>query len=433
MRVSIIGAGYVGLVTGACLAELGHEVIVMDIDEARIEKLQRGIVPIHEPGLARLIEKNALDGRLDFTASLEEAVKASEIHIIAVWTPPMSDGQADLSAVEDVAKSLGEIFARLTPRQPIVVTKSTVPVGTGARVRGLIGQSYREPFAVISNPEFLREGQAIADMMHPDRIVVGGDDEEAVAIVASLYDSLSAPRILTDLPTAEMIKYAANAFLATKISFINEVANVCELVGADIDLVKEGIGSDPRIGKAFLYAGLGYGGSCFPKDVRALQQFSNHHGYDFKLLKSVIEVNEQQRQLFIDKLRKHLKNLVGKEILVLGLAFKASTDDVRESAAIDIIRRLQALGAKIRVYDPAALLTAQKILAGDIKYVGHPHDGAKGAHAIVIATEWPEFKDLDWPYIRSQVANPLIVDGRNLLDPKLLRELGFTYEGVGRR
>lgn len=433
MKISIIGAGYVGLVTGACLSELGHEVVVMDIDEARIEKLQRGIVPIHEPGLSRLIAKNALDGRLDFTVSLEEAVKASEIHIIAVWTPPLPNGQADLSAVEDVAKNLGEIFARLTPRKPIVVTKSTVPVGTGARIRELIGQSYREPFAIVSNPEFLREGQAIVDMMHPDRIVIGGDDEEAVGAVVSLYENLPAPRILTDLATAEMIKYAANAFLATKISFINEVANICELVGADIDMVKEGIGSDPRIGKAFLYAGLGYGGSCFPKDVRALQQFSNHHGYDFKLLKSVIEVNEQQRQLIVNKLLKHLKSLADKDILVLGLAFKANTDDVRESAAIDIVRRLQGSGAKIRAYDPAALLTAQKILVGDIKYVGHPHDGVKGVHAIVIATEWPDFKDLDWPYIRSQVANPLIIDGRNLLDAKLLRGLGFTYEGVGRK
>ena len=433
MHISIIGAGYVGLVTGACLAELGHEVVIMDIDESRVEKLQRGIIPIHEPGLSRLIEKNALDGRLDFTTSLEEAVKASDIHFICVWTPPLPDGRADLTAVESVAKNLGEIFSRLTPPKPIVVTKSTVPVGTGARIREFIGQSYHEPFAVISNPEFLREGQAVADMMRPDRIVIGGDDEEAVAKVSSLYDAIQAPRILTDLPTAEMIKYAANAFLATKISFINEVANVCELVGADIDMVKEGIGSDPRIGKAFLYAGLGYGGSCFPKDVRALQQFSNHHGYDFKLLKSVIEVNEQQRQLFIDKLRRHLKDLAGKEILVLGLAFKANTDDVRESAAIDIIRRLQAQGAKIRAYDSLALLTAQKVLDGDIKYVGHPHDGAKGAHAIIIATEWPDFKDLDWPYIRSQVANPLVVDGRNLLDAKLLRELGFTYEGVGRK
>jgi len=433
MRISIIGAGYVGLVTGACLSELGHEVIVMDTDESRIEKLQRGIVPIHEPGLSRLIAKNALDGRLDFTASLEEAVKTSEIHFICVWTPPLPDGQADLSSVEGVAKNLGEIFARLTPHKPIVVTKSTVPVGTGARIRALISESYREPFAVVSNPEFLREGQAIVDMTHPDRIIVGGEDEEAVTMVASLYENLSAPCILTDLPTAEMIKYAANAYLATKISFINEVANICELVGADIDMVKEGIGSDKRIGKSFLSAGLGYGGSCFPKDVRALQQFSNHHGYDFKLLKSVIEVNEQQRQIIINKLLKHLKSLIGKDILVLGLAFKANTDDVRESAAIDIIRRLQALGAKIRAYDPAALLTAQKMLTGDIKFVGHPHDGAKGAHAIVVATEWPDFKDLDWAYMRSQVANPLIIDGRNLLDARMLRELGFTYEGVGRK
>jgi len=433
MRVSIIGAGYVGLVTGACLAELGHEVVVMDIDEARIEKLQRNIVPIHEPGLSRLIEKNALDGRLDFTASLEEAVKGSDVHFICVWTPPKPDGQADLSAVEAVARSLGELFSRLTPDKPIVVTKSTVPVGTGDRIVQIIRQSYSGPLAVISNPEFLREGQAVADMMHPDRIVIGGDDEEAASAVAALYEQIKAPFVVTDLRTAEMIKYAANAFLATKISFINEVANVCELVGADVDMVKEGIGSDVRIGRAFLYAGLGYGGSCFPKDVRALQQFSNHHGYDFKLLKSVIEVNEQQRQLFVNKLRKHLKNIAGKEILVLGLAFKANTDDVRESAAVDIIKRLQKEGAKVRAYDPEALLTAQKVLDHEIKYVGNPLDGAKGADAVVIATEWPDFKDLDWAKIKTLLKNPLIVDGRNLLDSKMLRELGFTYEGVGRK
>ncbi|MEK7125693.1 MAG: UDP-glucose/GDP-mannose dehydrogenase family protein [Patescibacteria group bacterium] len=433
MKVSIIGAGYVGLVTGAGLADLGHEVTIMDINEARIAKLSRGIVPIHEPGLTRLIEKNIKESCLDFTANLEEAVNGADIHFIAVWTPPMGDGRADLSAVEAVAKSLGEIFKRRNIENPIVVIKSTVPVGTGARVRELIAENYKEPFSVISNPEFLREGQALADMMRPDRIVVGGDSEEAVRTVASLYEKINAPLVLTDLATAEMIKYAANAFLATKISFINEVANVCEVVGADIDMVKEGIGSDKRIGKAFLYAGLGYGGSCFPKDVRALQQFANHKGYDFKLIKSVIEVNEQQRQLFINKIKKHLKDLKNKEILVLGLAFKANTDDVRESAAIDIIKRLQAEGAKVRAYDPAALITAQAVLDGEIKYVGNPLDGAKGADAIVIATEWPEFKNLDWQQIKSVVNKPIIVDGRNLLDAKLLRALGFTYEGVGRR
>lgn len=433
MKISIIGAGYVGLVTGAGLADLGHEVTIMDINEARINKLSRGIVPIHEPGLTRLIEKHIRGSQLDFTANLEEAVNGADIHFIAVWTPPLPDGQADLSAVEAVAKSLGEIFKRRNIENPIVVTKSTVPVGTGARVRQLIAENFAGAFSVISNPEFLREGQALADMMHPDRIVVGGDNEEAVRTVASLYEKINAPLVLTDLATAEMIKYAANAFLATKISFINEVANVCEVVGADVDMVKEGIGLDKRIGKAFLYAGLGYGGSCFPKDVRALQQFANHKGYDFKLIKSVIEVNEQQRQLFIGKLKKHLKDLKNKEILVLGLAFKANTDDVRESAAIDIIKRLQAEGAKIRAYDPAALITAQAVLGGEIKYVGNPVVGSKGVDAIVIATEWPDFKNLDWQQIKTLVARPIIVDGRNLLDAKTLRDIGFIYEGVGRR
>lgn len=433
MKISIIGAGYVGLVTSACLAELGHEVTVMDIDDKKIAKLNRGIVPIHEPGLSRLVEKNNLEGRLDFTTSLEEAVSGTRIHFITVWTPPLPDGQADLSAIESVARGLGQIWAKHGADNPIVVIKSTVPVGTGEKVRGFISEAYKKPFAIVSNPEFLREGQAVADMMRPDRIVIGGDNEEANISVTVLYDKIQTQKIITDLATAEMIKYAANAFLATKISFINEVANVCELVGADIDTVKEGIGSDPRIGRAFLSAGVGYGGSCFPKDVRALQQFANHRGYDFKLLKAVIEVNEQQRQLIVEKLKKHLKNLVDKEILVLGLSFKSNTDDVRESAAIDIIKRLQSLGAKIRAYDPAALLSAQKYLEGDIKYIGHPHDGVKDAQAIVIATEWPDFKELDWQYMYSQMSNPLIIDGRNLLDSNLLRGLGFTYEGVGRK
>lgn len=433
MKLSIIGAGYVGLVTGACLAELGHDVLVMDIDQAKIVRLQKGVVPIHEPGLDRLVNKNILAERLDFTASLEEAVKHADIYFIAVWTPPLPDGRADLSAVEQAAQNLGELFTRLKVQNPIVITKSTVPVGTGKRVRELILAVYQGPLAVVSNPEFLREGQAVADMMHPDRIVIGGDNEGAVAAVASIYNELRAPIIKTDLATAEMIKYAANAFLAAKISFINEVANVCELVGADVDMVKEGIGSDPRIGKAFLYAGLGYGGSCFPKDVRALQQFANHRGYDFKLLKAVIEVNEQQRQLVIDKLARHLGNLAGKEILVLGLAFKANTDDVRESAAIDIIRRLRKEGAQVRAYDPVALVSAQKVLDGGIKYVGSPAEGAKGADAILIATEWPEFRELPWAEIKSPMRNPLVIDGRNLLDAVKMRELGFTYEGVGRR
>ncbi len=434
MKVLIIGAGYVGLVTGACLAELGHDVTIMDIDAARIEKLARGIIPIHEPGLDRLIEKNYEAGRLYFTDDFAVAATDADINIIAVWTPPLPDGSADLSAVADVAESLGKLFAATRPEAtPIVVTKSTVPVGTGERIRAIIKREYHAPVAVISNPEFLREGQAVADMMRPDRIVIGGDNEVAVKRTAELYESLSSPLILTDLATAEMIKYAANAFLATKISFINEVANVCERVGADIDTVAEGVGADPRIGKSFLRAGVGYGGSCFPKDVRALQQFANHSGYEFKLLKSVIEVNEQQRNLVMDKLLKHLGHLSGQEILVLGLAFKANTDDVRESAAIDIIKRLQKAGVNIRAYDPAALLTAQKVLDGAIKYVGDPHDGARGAHAIVVATEWPDFRDLDWARIKAAMAKPIIIDGRNLLDAKLLRELGFTYEGVGRR
>ena len=432
MQVSIIGAGYVGLVTGACLADLGHEVMIMDIDRERIEKLEKGIIPIHEPGLDRLIQKNSLEGRLLFTTDLIEAVEHSVLSFICVWTPPQPDGRADLSAVRKVGRDLGAIFAKKKTQSPIVAIKSTVPVGTGREVGKIIAKFFKGKLAIVSNPEFLREGQAVADMMHPDRIVIGGEDEAAVKKVMELFAGIRSEIIITDLPTAEMIKYAANAFLATKISFINEVANVCERVGADVDMVAAGIGSDSRIGPSFLRAGLGYGGSCFPKDVRALQQFANKGGYDFKLLKSVIEVNEQQRGLIIKKLVKHLKNLPGKQVMVLGLAFKSNTDDIRESAAIDVVSRLIKHGVKIRVFDPAALLNARKILGDTVEYLSHPQGGAAGLDAVVIATEWPEFRELDWPAIQNAMRKPFIIDGRNLLNAPAMRAMGFIYEGVGR-
>ncbi|PIP66898.1 MAG: UDP-glucose 6-dehydrogenase [Parcubacteria group bacterium CG_4_9_14_0_2_um_filter_41_8] len=431
MKLSIIGAGYVGLVTGACLADIGHDVIILDIDRAKIDKLQKGIVPIFEPSLDRLINKNM--DKLSFTTHLDEVVREADIHFICVWTPTMEDGSADISAVRSVARELGKNFNKFKVKAPIIVTKSTVPVGTGKAIRQIVRKEYKNDFAVCSNPEFLREGQAIADMMHPDRIVIGSSDEESAKKVASLYKDLRAPIIITDIPTAEMIKYAANAFLATKISFINEVANVCDVVGADVEAVADAIGMDNRIGKSFLKPGMGYGGSCFPKDVRALKQFSNTNGYDFKLLKSVIEVNEQQRELVIEKLIRATGPLKGKNIFVLGLAFKAHTDDVRESGAIDLVQRLQKQGALVRVHDPLALLNAKKVLDDKVKLVGQPHEGANGAHAIIIATEWPEFKDLDWEIIKKQMTEPIIIDGRNLLDPSKMRELGFLYEGIGRR
>lgn len=430
MKLSIIGAGYVGLVSGASFAEFGHDVIIMDIDRDKIEKLERGIVPIHEPGLERLLSKN--EDRISFTANMEEVVREADVHFICVWTPPLADGSADLAAVRAVARELGRQFAKLKVKTPIVVTKSTVPVGTGKLIQRIIRQAFKGDCRVVANPEFLRESQAVADMMRPDRIVIGSNDAEASEAVADVYRGLKAPVIMTDLATAEMIKYAANAFLATKVSFINEVANICELVGADVDKVAEGIGSDPRIGKAFLKAGMGYGGSCFPKDVRALHQFSDASGYAFKLLKSVIEVNEQQRAMVVDKIGKHLKILNGKNILVLGLAFKAHTDDVRESGAIDIINRLQSQGANISACDPLALLNAKKVLNDLVILVRDAHEGALGADAIVIATEWPEFKDLDWAKIRSIMRKPLIIDARNLLDPVEMKKLQFVYEGVGR-
>ncbi len=419
-----------GLVSGAAFAELGHDVIIMDIDREKIEKLERGIVPIHEPGLERLLSKNG--DRIAYTTNIEEAVREADVHFICVWTPPLPDGSADLSAVRAVARELGKQFAKLKVKTPVVVTKSTVPVGTGKLVARLIRQQFKGDVSVVSNPEFLRESQAVADMLRPDRIVIGSNDGEAAAAVADIYQGVKAPFIMTDLATAEMIKYAANAFLATKISFINEVANICERVGARVDHVAEGIGSDPRIGKAFLKAGMGYGGSCFPKDVRALHQFSDAEGYAFKLLKSVIEVNEQQRQMVVDKVGKHLKILNGKNILVLGLAFKAHTDDVRESGAIDIIQRLQQQGANISAYDPLALLNAKKVLNDLVILVRDAAEGALGADAIVIATEWPEFKALDWANIQSIMRKPLVIDARNLLDPEEMKKLKFTYEGVGR-
>ncbi len=430
MKLSIIGAGYVGLVSGAAFAEFGHDVIIMDIDRERIEKLERGIIPIHEPGLERLLNKNS--DRISFTTNMEEAVREADIHFICVWTPPMEDGSADLSAVRVVARELGKQFAKLKVKTPIVAIKSTVPVGTGVAMARLIRQAYKGDFFTVSNPEFLRESQAVADMLRPDRIVIGSNSADAAKTVAEIYQHVNAPIIMADLATAEMIKYAANAFLATKISFINEVANICELAGADVEKVAEGIGSDPRIGKAFLKAGMGYGGSCFPKDVRALRQFSNASGYDFKLLKSVIEVNEQQRQMVVDKVGKHLKILNGKNILVLGLAFKAHTDDVRESGALDIIGRLQAQGANISAYDPLALLSARKKLNDLVILVGSAHEGAQGADAIIIATEWPDFKALDWAAIHGMMRKPLIIDARNLLDPSEMKRLKFIYEGVGR-
>jgi len=405
----------------------------MDIDEERIARLDRGIIPIHEPGLNRFIEKNTGDGRLSFTTSTEQAVRDADVHFICVWTPPQEDGTADLSAVRAAARALGREFSAQNKKDQIIVTKSTVPVGTGKMIQKIIREEFKGDYAVVSNPEFLREGQAVADMMHPDRIVVGSNNQGAAEVVLSLYEKIKAPALVVDLETAEMIKYAANAFLATKISFINEVANVCERVGADVDMVAEGIGMDPRIGKHFLKAGIGYGGSCFPKDVRALRQFANHEGYDFKLLKSVIEVNEQQRATVVEKLLRHLDDVRDKDILVLGLAFKAHTDDVRESAAIDIIRRLQKLGARVRAYDPLALINAQRVLDENVTYVRHPHDGSEGADAIVIATEWPEFRDLDWKLIKSKTRTPVLVDGRNLLNAQEMKKHGFKYEGVGRK
>ncbi|MHC1784269.1 MAG: UDP-glucose/GDP-mannose dehydrogenase family protein [Anaerolineaceae bacterium] len=429
-KLCVIGTGYVGLVTGTCFADLGNTVTCLDVDETRISKLKKNIMPIYEPGLEQIVAQNVKAGRLIFTTSYADALKDAEIAFIAVGTPSGVDGEADLQYVRSAAESIAD----LVNHPIVVVNKSTVPVGTGDWVGEVIRKRRNgKPldFHVISNPEFLREGSAINDFMASDRVVLGSEDKEAASRVAQLYATLRCPILITDLRTAEMIKYASNAFLATRVSFINEIANICEELGADVTEVARGMGLDKRIGPTFLDAGLGWGGSCFPKDVKALAHMAVLHGTHPQLLQAVMEINRNQRRRLIFKLRKALGNLDDKVIGILGISFKPNTDDIREAPALELMHLLQNEGAHIRAYDPQAMenaaLTLQRVTLCE-----NPYQVAEGADALVLATDWNEFKQIDFTKIHPLMRQPVIMDGRNLWDPDYLRSLGFNYFGVGR-
>jgi UDPglucose 6-dehydrogenase len=422
VRVAVFGAGYVGLVTGACLAELGHEVVVRDIVEAKIEALRDGRIPIHEPGLEELLAANS--ERLSFTTDVTEAVNGADVVYIAVGTPPMYSGDADLSAVWTVVDELPEVERRI-----VVAMKSTVPVGTGRAVRHRLDDRGLANVGYASNPEFTAEGTAVRDFMEPDRIVIGAFDVSDGDVIAKLHESIDAPVVRCDVPSAEMVKLAANAALVTRISFINEIANVCEATGADVTTVAEGIGLDRRIGPSFLRAGIGFGGSCFPKDSLALKQLAANSGYNFQLLNAVIEVNELQKRRVIGKLERRLGPLRGKRIALLGLAFKPGTDDMREAPSLVLAGRLLSEGADVAAWDPVANGAAH--LHG-VEIAKSALDALDGADAAVVVTEWPELRELDWAAAAKRMRGTVIVDGRNLLDPDEMRGLGFTYEGIGR-
>lgn len=427
--ITVVGVGYVGLVTGVCFADLGNQVVCLDINEERIEGLKRGVMPIYEPGLEELAARNVRAGRLSYTTSYAEGLRDAEFVFIAVGTPEGVDGEADLRYVRMAARSIAEVM----DHPVIIVNKSTVPVGTGDWVADIVREYCNDDvdFAVVSNPEFLREGSAISDFMVPDRVVLGSLDPDAAQKVAQLYLPLRTTIMITDLRTAEMIKYASNAFLATRISFINEIANVCEALGADVKEVATGMGYDKRIGHAFLDAGVGYGGSCFPKDVKALAYMAESKGRHPQLLHAVMEINAYQREAVVRKLEDVLGELEGKTIGLLGLAFKPNTDDMREAPSITVTQMLRAAGASVRGYDPVASEVAAK-LAPEVELVDDPYDLAEGCDALIVVTEWNEFKHLDLDRIRKLMNQPVFIDGRNIYDPARMKELGFYYRGVGR-
>jgi UDPglucose 6-dehydrogenase len=428
-QICVIGVGYVGLVTAACFSDLGNRVIALDISEERINGLKRGEMPIYEPGLEELVERNVRAGRLTFTTSYPEALDGSEFAFIAVGTPSGVDGEADLRHVAAVARAV----AKQMHSPLIIINKSTVPVGTGDWVAEIVSnhQPKPVPFSVVSCPEFLREGSAISDFMNPHRTILGSLDPDAAEKVAHLHLPLRAPIVLTDLRTAEMIKYASNAFLATKISFINEIANICEELGADIKEVAVGMGYDKRIGPFFLDAGLGYGGSCFPKDVKALAYMAADKGGHPQLLNAVMEINDDRRPMVIQRLQEMVGSLDGYTIGLLGLSFKPNTDDMRDAPAIDIAEALQAHGVTVRAYDPVAMSAAEPLLP-DVEMATDPYSMAEGCHALVVVTEWNEFKHLDLERIRDSMAKPVLFDGRNIYEPEKMRSLGFNYRGFGR-
>jgi UDPglucose 6-dehydrogenase len=431
MNICVVGTGYVGLVTGAVFADLGNDVTCVDNQSDKVETLQAGQMPIYEPGLEEMVARNVADGRLSFTGDLTAAVRRSDIAFITVGTPPGDGGQTDLSAVEAVAQTIGHAM----DHHLVIVNKSTVPVGTGEFVREVIERHQIRPipFDVVSNPEFLREGSAIEDTLRPDRIVIGAPSQQVAMMLLELYAPLERPMIITDVPSAEMIKYASNAFLATKISFANAIANLCELAGADVTQVVKGMGLDARIGASFLAAGLGYGGSCFPKDTDSLIHTASTLGYDFALLRAVVDINRGRASHFVEDLRKALSPLDGKIIAVLGVAFKPNTDDMREAKSIEVVSELVRLGTTVRAYDPVALDNARAVFPPAVTYCGSSYEAAAGADAIALVTEWNEFKFLNLERVRNAMRRPVIFDGRNLWEPERMRRLGFEYHSVGRR
>ena len=431
MKIAVVGTGYVGLVVGASLAENGNDVVCVDNDEAKIRGLKRGKVPIYEPGLDELVRRNRAERRLIFTTVLARAVRASQITFIAVGTPSDEDGSADLQQVLDVARQI----ARAMNGYKVIVTKSTVPVGTAARVREIVRRETTHPFSVVSNPEFLKQGTAIDDFMKPDRVVIGAEDPRAAELMSDLYAPFTrtgAPIMIMNCASAELSKYAANAMLATRITFMNEVANVCDVVGANVDAVRGAIAADHRIGASFLFPGVGFGGSCFPKDVRALAKFASRQGYEFQLLRAVDAVNEAQKVRLLTKLQAHFGSLKGKTIAVWGLAFKPKTDDMREAPSIAIVNGLLAQGARVQAYDPQAERSARRIFGNRVVYANRSYEALKGVDALVIATEWNEFRKPDFARMRTLMRGSVIFDGRNLFSPGQMRAQGFTYFSMGR-
>ncbi len=439
MKIAVIGTGYVGLVTGTCFAETGNNVTCVDIDKSKVEKLSSGQVTIYEPGLEKIFVRNEKEGRLHFTTSLEEGIKDAKIIFLALPTPPDGDGNADLKYVLGVAKDMGRLLKK--DDYKIIIDKSTVPVGTAEKVRNTIlknsGEDIEAAFDIVSNPEFLREGVAVDDFMKPDRVVIGTSSEKAKKILGELYAPFvrqGNPIIYMDEKSAELTKYAANSFLATKISFMNEIAQLCERVGADVDMVRRGMGSDERIGRRFLFPGIGYGGSCFPKDVKALEQSSREIDYDFKILKAVMQVNEKQKLHLVQKIKTYFNNdLNGKKIALWGLAFKPNTDDIREASALTIIDELTKAGAKVSAFDSEAMANVKRELGNKIEYAKNQYDVLNGADALVIATEWSEFRTPDFNRMGSLLKNKVIFDGRNLFDLVQMEECGFYYQSIGRR
>jgi len=432
MKIAVVGTGYVGLVTGTCFAETGNEVVCVDIDEKKVSRLRNGQITIYEPGLEKLFIRNLKEGRLHFTTSLEDGIRDAEIIFLALPTPPGEDGSADLKYILGVADHLGKILADYK----VIVDKSTVPVGTAEKVRQAVALNYKGDFDVVSNPEFLREGVAVEDFMKPDRVVVGTSSERAKKVMSELYAPFvrsGNPVIFMDERSAELTKYAANSFLATKISFMNEIAQLCERLGADVDMVRKGIGSDERIGKRFLFPGIGYGGSCFPKDVQALVKSANEVSYEFRILNAVMDVNEKQKKHLVPKIRSYFNNdIKGRHFALWGLAFKPNTDDIREAPALNIIEDLLAGGARVTAFDPEAMNNVKGVLGDSISYAENQYDALRDADALIIATEWNEFRTPDFIRMVKNLKGKAIFDGRNLFDVAAIKALGFHYESIGR-